>query len=93
MKAKKLILILCIGICLISCKSKWEKIGYEDYTDFTEKDFSKLKSPVILIGKSESMGQYNIVVKDSCGTIRAYGNQSFMANGIGESRAIGDTLK
>jgi hypothetical protein len=89
----KFTLFIGVVICCFSCQDRWEKMGYEDYTDYTQKDLSKLKSPVILVGKSESMGNYNITVKDSCGTIRAYGNQSFMANSIGECRSIGDTLK
>ena len=89
----KLALLIGAVMCCFSCQDRWQKLGYEDYTDYTQQDFSKLKSPVILIGKSESMGNYNITVKDSIGTIRAYGNRSFMANSIGESRTIGDTLK
>ena len=92
---KLLIIIIFINmiICCLSCLDKWQNMGYEDYTDYTQQDLSKLKSPVILIGKVKTLGLYSITVKDSAGVIRSYGNLSIVACTIGESKNIGDTIK
>ena len=66
---------------------------FETYDEFVQYDINRLKKPVILIGKHESMGLYGIVIKDANDSIRTYGNVSSLANCIGESRQVGDTIK
>jgi hypothetical protein len=91
----KYTLIITIIISFTSCeqKTKWEKMGYPSYTEYTVADFNTLKSPVILIGKVLNLGDYSIVVKDANGTVRYYGNMSYMASALGHSHNVGDTLK
>lgn len=88
---------LLIGavMCCFSCdfQSRWEKMGYANYTEYTVADFNKLKHPVILIGKTKDLGDYSIVVKDANDTIRYYGNVSKMASAFGYSHNVGDTIK
>lgn len=96
MKIKLLIITFVFtftGCYNIDPRTKWEKMGYTDYTDYTVADFNKLKHPVVLIGKNKSLGEYSIVVKDVNDTIRYYGNLSSMASAIGYSHNVGDTLK
>jgi len=90
---KKLIrylMLVVITIIFISCCGNTE--SDETYNEFVQKDINKLKLPIVLIGKGKSMGLYYIVIKDSTGSIRAYGNLSSIANAIGESRSVGDTI-
>jgi len=89
---KKVILGILLVIGLGSCGFDSYK-GYESYDDYVIHDINTLKSPVILIGKSCSMSMWGITVKDGKDSIRHYGNASSLANNIGESRNIGDTIK
>lgn len=90
---KKLLLFIIITSFFFSCTGGWEEKGYMNYSDYTQKEFSKLKSPVILIGIHKSWNKYSITIKDSAGTVHYYGNLSGLANTISASRQIGDTLK
>lgn len=62
-------------------------------SDRADIEFSELKSPVILIGKAEDPFGWKITVKDSTGKVLSFGNMQIIANSIGPSRHIGDTLK
>jgi len=66
---------------------------FTSYDDFVVYDINRLKKPVILIGKSKTMGLYGIVLIDGNDSIRRYDNMSSLANAIGESRQVGDTIK
>jgi hypothetical protein len=85
----KRILILLVTISfLISCDTT-----ETDYSKTSEKEINNLKSPVILIGKTEDLGQYSIAVRDSTNKILTIGNLSIVARIIGQSRKIGDTIR
>ena len=87
-------LFITVGISCFSCEeSRWEKLGYADYTEYTVAEFNKLKSPVILITKSKDFGLYSITVKDANDSIKYFGNLSNMASSFGETYNVGDTLK
>jgi hypothetical protein len=64
-----------------------------DYTTSSTEEFNKLKSPVIMIGKDEFAGMWDITVKDADNKVLHIGNMSGFANSIGASRMVGDTLK
>ena len=70
---------------LLSCQTTWEKEGYATYTDYTIADINSLEPPVILIGKTVSMGLWGVTVRDNNNAVRTYGNRSTMANHIGET--------
>ena len=89
---KKVILGFLLIIGLVSCNMDSYK-GFENYDAYVEHDINSLKSPVILIGRQCSMSMWSITVKDGMDSIRHYGNMSSLANDIGESRQIGDTIK
>lgn len=92
---KKIIFCL-LTIFLVACSEpipEWKVKGFASYNEYVMDDLSKLKSPVILVAIGKSMVGCNITVKDSCGTIRGYGNTSFIANNIGNSLNVGDTIK
>lgn len=56
--------------------------------------FNTLKKPVILIGKTKiSDIFYDIVVKDSNNTFETFTSDCTLANVIGSSKKVGDTLK
>jgi hypothetical protein len=61
--------------------------------DDADQRLSKLKSPVILIGKYQTLGAWSSVVVDSCGRVESFGNITILGQSIGESRHIGDTIK
>lgn len=92
-KLLKPALLIGAVMCCFSCQSRWEKLGYNDYTEYTVAEFNKLKKPVILIAKTKDLGNYSIVVKDANDTIIYFGNVSTMASAFGYSYNVGDTLK
>lgn len=83
-------LIFFALILFASCGE--ESNTYADYTEKSESQINALTPPVILIAKSKSFGLYGITVIDSNGKLLTVGNVSSLANNIGESRSIGDTL-
>lgn len=86
-----LIISLLLLLPLFSCSpSHKEKV--KDYTEQTIREFNNLKPPIILIAKSKSMGLYGVTVKDATNKIYWIGNFSSLANHIGDSHEIGDTL-
>lgn len=82
----KYILILILFFC--SCGEP-----QKSYSEISQDQINALKSPVILIGKDKSFGCWGITVKDSTGYILHIGNMSSLANDIGATRAVGDTIK
>jgi len=89
MKNLILILMLVLMLALVSCTEYTVK---ESYTDESVREFNSLKRPVVLIGKKKGFDLYNITVLDGDGKVYTIGNMSTLANTIGESRNIGDTL-
>lgn len=89
MKNSILILMLVLMLALVSCTEYTVK---EDYTEESVREFNYLKRPVVLIGKKKSFDLYNITVLDGDGKVYSIGNMSTLANTIGESRNVGDTL-
>ncbi len=71
-----------------------EQVEFGDpYDKYVDSVINALKPPVILIAKEKSFGMYGIVVIDSNKRIVTFGDLSSMANKIGASRNIGDTIK
>ncbi len=66
---------------------------YTDTNDKADHELSAMRSPVILIGKKCDSFGWNIVLRDSTGRVESFGNLQIIANTIGESRNIGDTIK
>ena len=89
MKNSILILMLVLMLALVSCTEYTVK---EDYTEESVREFNSLPRPVVLIGKKKSFDLYNITVLDGDGKVYSIGNMSTLANTIGESRNVGDTL-
>jgi len=80
--------LLCF--VLFSCEGGEPTISYSERT---VKQFNKLKPPVVLFSKSESMVGYGVQLMDGDGVLHYFGNMSSLANGIGDNYKIGDTLK
>ena len=96
----KLFSLIAIALLLASCSEPEPKIvgkvngvEYTEWDDFYTAKLSSLKSPVILIGKNETLGCWGITVQDANGEIVSIGNLVPTANNIGASRMIGDTIK
>ena len=86
----KYIAIICCCI-FIGCDDK--PSADKDYTTVTDSIFNTLHSPVVLIGKDKSFGLWGVTLKDGSGKITTFGNFSSLANNLGASRKVGDTLK
>lgn len=85
------IFLLLIVISITSCDSlKAPENRMHEEADST---FNSLPSPVILIGKAKSMGYIGITVKDGSGKITSFGNLIMLADNIGSTHNIGDTLR
>jgi len=80
-------IVVLIGL-LTACGDRPINI-HED----ADQRLSKLKSPVILIGKYQTLGTWSATVVDSCGRIESFGNLTILGQSLGESRHIGDTIK
>ena len=76
--------MVLVALLLFSCNN---------YNETVVADFNQLKCPIVLLGKNESVGSYNISVIDGTGHVSSYGNASYFANGIGVNYNVGDTLK
>lgn len=97
-------LILC-GLCvlLFSCNEKINYDGkvFDNYDMYADYSLNKLKPPVVIktihlsIDKSGSVPDtsYSIVVKDSEKTIKYYKYDSNLANIIGKTHNVGDTIR
>jgi hypothetical protein len=69
--------------------------GYDSYDDYCNVTINELKPPIILIGKHESTmfdGLWGITVIDSEKRIVSFGDLSSLANNIGSSHNINDTI-
>ena len=78
----KILFIISLSICLFSCKGTYDK------------EFNQLKRPVVLVGKSkQSNNTWAIVVRDGNGNVKSFSDLSILANCIGNSHEVGDTLK
>jgi len=88
----KYLIILVSTLLFTSCNPDSYK-GYDNYTLYTEHVLNTLKQPVILIAKDKSMGCYGIVVKDANDSVVIFGNMSSLADRIGASMSIGDTIR
>jgi len=85
---KRLILLFVI-LLEISCglpDTRQSAINTED------EQLNNLTPPVILIGKSESMGCIGITVRDKTGKIFTIGNLNPTANNIGSVSKVGDII-
>jgi len=100
MKKVSLILVFAISLLtgLTGCDDRYlsddgkkEKV-YSNYTEYTTDVMNSLKPPIILIGKTKDLGSYSVVLKDSTKKIVFFGNMSTLADAIGESHKIGDTI-
>lgn len=82
LKRKKIFgLLFILSLIFISCDSDKKNI----------KEFNELKPPVILTAKYIILYEYDITLKDGNNTYHMYrGN---LANQIGNSYNIGDTIK
>lgn len=90
---RSLFLLAILALTLASCTVNSIDNKSTDYTTETVKQLNAMKSPVILIGKDMSFGCYSVTVRDGNGNIQCFGNISTLANCIGESNQVGDTIK
>lgn len=90
----QLITLLSIAVILASCVED-HHYDQQEYNQSYLDSFNTLKSPVVLIGKSKTAYDkyYGVSVKDSTGKVLSINWQSDLANDIGASRNIGDTIK
>jgi len=63
-----------------------------NYTTYTVAVMNELNPPIVLIGKSSSLGSYGITLKDGNDSIVTFGNMSTLANNIGDGYNVGDTI-
>ena len=100
----KKLFLCCFCFLLFSCKEKINCDGkvFDNYDMYVDYSLNQLKSPVVLksirlsIDKrsgSEPDTLYSIIVKDSEKKIKYYNYNSDLANIIGESYNIGDTIR
>lgn len=82
---KKILLVIAV-LSLYSC----DNVTYDDKIN---KQFNELKSPVILLAKRETAYGWQITVIDSTKNIQTFEYVSILANTIGVSKSVGDTLK
>lgn len=87
-----LLLIICI-VLVVLCFSCTKIEANENYNDKCDKILSSMKSPVIIIGINETWAGFSVSLKDSSGQIVSFGNMSMLANTLGKSHQIGDTIK
>lgn len=74
--------ILLILLTFLSC----------DVSPFSVQNFYKLKQPIIVVAKSDSIHK-SIVLRDSAGTVYSSHGGYYHAKAIWNSYTIGDTLK
>lgn len=83
-------LYMVLFFVLFSCDTGEPTISY---TEKTVSQFNKLKSPVTLFAKEDSMVGYDVQLMDGDNVLHYFGNMSGLANSIGSNYKIGDTLK
>ena len=101
-QSNRLLIVIVLAFIVVMC---WLlTIDYRKQEDsITEKEryekqsiprFNTLKRPVILIGKTKIGDRYyDIVVKDSNSIFETFTSDCTLANSIGSSKNVGDTLK
>lgn len=97
---KKLFLLTSTCILILTCCKQpsdanyisAEGKTYSSYTDYTEEQVNALKKPIVLVGKSQFFGLWGVTLQDSTGKIITLGDLSSLANHIGNSRSVGDTI-
>lgn len=87
------IALLIVAACFGGCEPSASDHSQTTSCELEDSLFNKLKSPVVLIGKDKTLGMWGITVKDSTGYVLSIGDLCSIANNIGASRNIGDTLK
>jgi hypothetical protein len=92
--------IFIFGIFLFtSCEEpkrivgKIDGVEYYDWSSYYDVKLSKLKPPVILIGKDKTFDHWGVTLKDANGEILTIGNLVSTANNIGASNEVGDVIK
>lgn len=91
-----LVIVLLLASCTEPAPTVFGKVNGIEYTnsaDYYDAKLSSLKSPVVLIGKDKFYDCWGITVQDATGEILTIGNMISLANNIGASRMIGDTIK
>lgn len=78
---------IILFVFLVSCTPQ------RDVNEANDEMLSKMKSPVILIGKDCGWPGCNATVKDGDGKIYSFGNMTMLGNTLGGSRNVGDTIK
>ena len=68
------------------------KTNYLESKPSTEEQISKMKSPVVLIGKRHYDSGWSITLRDSLGTMITVSGSNF-ANNIGSSQNINERIK
>lgn len=96
----KLFSFLVIALVFASCSEpaptvfgKVNGVEYMTSTTYHDAKFTSLKSPVLLIGKAQVLDSWTITVQDANGEIITFGFNITLANNIGASRSVGDTIK
>ena len=91
-----LALIVSVFIISVFNSEYKDSVPEKSYTDQTVETLNNLKSPVVLVAKSKSdlvTAMYSVTLKDANDSIVYFGNLSGLANSIGASKQIGDTIK
>jgi endo-1,4-beta-D-glucanase Y len=93
---KKQILLTMLSITILSCEDKTiqeQSVENKNYTEESTNKLNSLKSPVVIIGINKTWCCYGITVVDSVGYILDISANSNLANSIGQSRKVGDTIR
>ena len=89
MKTLKLIQYSLLFLLLLASCS-----GVPSYTDKTVDKFNELKTPVVLLAKTnDAIGGYSVILIDANGEACYFGNNSTLANAIGDHYKVGDIVK
>lgn len=73
----------------ISCKEH-----SKGYTNRTLDEYNNMSCPIILVSKAEDeSGKYMVTLLDGEGVTHHFNSLSGLANGLGESYNVGDTIK
>ncbi len=55
--------------------------------------FNSMKPPIVLVGKDLTLNTWGVTLRDSTGRAEQFSNHTPLANEIGASYKVGDTLK
>lgn len=83
-----ILIFMALIAMLIRCESH-----QETYSEKCDKALTAMPSPVVILGIHDTWAGYSVTLMDGSGHVETFGDMSTIANTIGQSRHIGDTIK